>query len=519
MAPTDFRSLTRRGTAAPDGGTTMTVAKPAGVVAGDLLLVVGNATFATFATPAGWTLLQNRNTGAGTRSYVWAKSAVTGEPATWVWTSTGDGGGGTVNVDGFAAAYESAVVDASTAAWTDYPASPVSPSVTASVAGRLVALCTQNSYAVNGAPTGMTARQVSLETAAADVAIASGATGTKTWPRQGGDNGGGWGASVAIRSANAAPNAPILTGPASGSTQNLAAGHTFTGTFSDPDAADTMSAAAFRRLAAGGGAYEYWNEAAAVWQSTVVWNTRTGTAISFTFGAGKFANGTSYSWSMATKDAAGLAGPFATDATVLGGTPATVTVTGPAGSVTTTSRPTVTWSLNDPEGDPQERYQVKVFSAAQYGAGGFDPATSSTTWDSTETLDVTARARQVGVDLANGTTYRAYVRVRTSGQWSTWQYSTFTLALTAPAAPTFAVAVDAMLDRVVLTVTGTHASSSFPTTAFVVEYSDDAGGSWATVRGAGALPGSGTPGPTPRVAHDHEARPGRRYRARTEATV
>jgi hypothetical protein len=59
----------------------------------------------------------------------------------------------------------------------------------------------------------------------------------------------------------------------------------------------------------------------------------------------------------------------------------TLTVTAPSGVQTDTSFPTVTWTYADTDNKPQTVFRVKVFTAAQYGASGFDPETSTATVD------------------------------------------------------------------------------------------------------------------------------------------
>jgi hypothetical protein len=107
---------------------------------------------------------------------------------------------------------------------------------------------------------------------------------------------------------------------------------------------------------------------------------------------------------------------------------------------TTTTRPTITWSFNaNADGDQQVAYRVKIFSSAQYGTTGFDPSTSVATWDST-ILAGDAATITVGVDLVNGTTYKAYVQAAqdfNGDDWfSPWALSSaFTIALTPPPTP------------------------------------------------------------------------------------
>lgn len=114
----------------------------------------------------------------------------------------------------------------------------------------------------------------------------------------------------------------------------------------------------------------------------------------------------------------------------------TSVVCGP--TITDTLQPTATWSQDD----PGNRYQAKIFSAAQYGAGGFDPSTSPSTWESGD-VESTVRQVKAGVPLVNGTTYRTYVRVaRKATQakaytgWSPWAYAQYTISLAAPSTPT-----------------------------------------------------------------------------------
>lgn len=137
-------------------------------------------------------------------------------------------------------------------------------------------------------------------------------------------------------------------------------------------------------------------------------------------------------------------------------TVAAPTITG----ATSTTRPNVSWVYSDADGDPQTRYRVKVFSAAQYGAAGFTPDGSTATWDSADQYGSLDNA-DVAVNLINGTTYRAYVKV---GQdwagpegdvwWSSWAFAGFTIAVVPPVAPALTATLDATLPgyRVLLDV-------------------------------------------------------------------
>lgn len=142
---------------------------------------------------------------------------------------------------------------------------------------------------------------------------------------------------------------------------------------------------------------------------------------------------------------------------VLYNMPPTATGVGPSGTVTTT-RPAVSWTYSDPEGDAQERYRVKVFSAAQYGAVGFDPNTATPTADSGEVVS-SATSWTCSVDLQNGVTYRAFIAVSdvgSNGRYSaittSGPYVQFTVDMPPPAVPELTAVADAAGVRHVLTL-------------------------------------------------------------------
>lgn len=194
---------------------------------------------------------------------------------------------------------------------------------------------------------------------------------------------------------------------------------------------------------------------------------------------------------------------------------ATVTAPAEASTITNDSTPDVSWTYSDPETDPQERYRVKVFSAAQYAAGGFDPSTSTATWDSGNVLSASTTV-EVGAVLPNDT-YRAYVQVAdvgSSGRFGVWDYNQFTVNVTAPPVPVLTATANNTLKRVELTATSTGA----PAVEFMrFEYSDDGGATWMTVRGGtkvATAAGSAT-------IYDYESPPNtaRQYRAKAGRTV
>lgn len=116
----------------------------------------------------------------------------------------------------------------------------------------------------------------------------------------------------------------------------------------------------------------------------------------------------------------------------------TVSVTEPTGTVTDTSRPAVAWTYTDADADAQSVYEVRVFTAAQYGAAGFDPETSDAEAE-TGLVASSDPGVTLSTDLPNNTTYRAYVRaghaLGPSTFLSGWAYSGFSVAYDAPPAP------------------------------------------------------------------------------------
>jgi hypothetical protein len=105
------------------------------------------------------------------------------------------------------------------------------------------------------------------------------------------------------------------------------------------------------------------------------------------------------------------------------------------------------------DGAPQIGYQVYVYSAAQYGAGGFVAGTSAATWSSSGA----GLTSVIPTGLVNGTTYRAYVRTAkaagTGSAWSAFAFSTFTPSIALPIV-TLAASFDSANNRVQLTYAG-----------------------------------------------------------------
>lgn len=136
----------------------------------------------------------------------------------------------------------------------------------------------------------------------------------------------------------------------------------------------------------------------------------------------------------------------------------TLAVTGPTtgGTVTSTTRPTITWTFT---GDSltQGGFRVRVFTAAQYGAGGFNPETSTATYDSGVQAS-TNLSLTLPTSLLNTTVYRAYVmayQALPTSLYPHWtvdgttlatlgatQYTQFTINTAPPPVPTGIVPVN-----------------------------------------------------------------------------
>jgi hypothetical protein len=135
----------------------------------------------------------------------------------------------------------------------------------------------------------------------------------------------------------------------------------------------------------------------------------------------------------------------------------TVTVTAPTGTITDTTFPSVVWTYADTDGDPQNAYEIKVFDSTTYTSGSFSPNTSTPTV-TTGVITSSNNGQTLEADLADGTTYRAYVRVAQlvngANYFSEWAYSQFTIDVDAPATPLITAFYDSQIGAVTVTIFG-----------------------------------------------------------------
>ncbi len=114
---------------------------------------------------------------------------------------------------------------------------------------------------------------------------------------------------------------------------------------------------------------------------------------------------------------------------------------------TTSTRPTISWTYTPNfDLDPQSWYQVKVFSAAQIAAAGFNPDTSTAAYASGE-ISGDADSLILDSDLSTSINYTAYVKAAQnfngSPWYSTWATSAFSITLQPPAVPALSLTADA----------------------------------------------------------------------------
>ena len=163
--------------------------------------------------------------------------------------------------------------------------------------------------------------------------------------------------------------------------------------------------------------------------------------------------------------------------------PTTPSVSAPAGTITINA-PTATWTHRaGSDGGSQTNYQLKVYTQAQYTAGGFDPATAASPVYDTGVVASSVQTLAMP-PLPNGVSYRVYVRTAqtTLGtiQWSPYGFAPFVVSV--PPVGITSLVADAAntVGRVDLTATRT-ASPVWQTIEW--QYSYNAGTTWTALPG------------------------------------
>ncbi|MGH9036065.1 MAG: hypothetical protein ACRD0O_09890, partial [Acidimicrobiia bacterium] len=158
--PVAFRSASSNGS--PDSRTSITIAKPAGTVAGDVMVasIVQNDALPVSA-PAGWTLVRQDAVGTAVKQSVYVRVAGASEPSSYTW-SLGDANfrriaGGISSYSGVDTAHP---VDAHNGTTSDAATTSITaPSVTTTAAGAMVLhLAAINAEGTLSPPAGSTER-------------------------------------------------------------------------------------------------------------------------------------------------------------------------------------------------------------------------------------------------------------------------------------------------------------------------------------------------------------------------
>lgn len=169
-----------------------------------------------------------------------------------------------------------------------------------------------------------------------------------------------------------------------------------------------------------------------------------------------------------------------------------VTISGPASPVTGTTRPIVTASYSDAEGDPQDAIRFRVFTQAQTVASGFD-VESTVPYAASPGTDnwIAGQTNQwlLNTDLPNGD-YVVYAQARQQWQGvgthlSTWDAWTFTVNVPGPPAPVLTVTPNDVGAWNQIDIVAGGASP--PTETYTILSSDNGGVSWDHVWGGWQL--------------------------------
>jgi hypothetical protein len=181
-----------------------------------------------------------------------------------------------------------------------------------------------------------------------------------------------------------------------------------------------------------------------------------------------------------------------------GGTSPTVTVitltngvdASPPATVTTTTRPTLTWGYADAQKDDQAAWQLYVYLSSYATANSItDPTLAAYAGNVivyVSGTDASRRGVVAAFDFSNGT-YKYFIRAAdTSGKWSAWSSRTWTQNVPAPATPSGLTATAHNATYSVSLSVNCTTGGSADTVAF--GFSDDGGVTWGLVRGAEAVP-------------------------------
>ena len=160
--------------------------------------------------------------------------------------------------------------------------------------------------------------------------------------------------------------------------------------------------------------------------------------------------------------------------------------------VTATSSPTIEWTYTDSDGDQQDYYQIKIFSAAQYGSGGFNPSVSVPVYDSGEIASGDFSTGVTDGTLLVDGVYRVYVRagkvIAGNILYSEWDFNEYVQDVINPTIPTLSATYNSSLNYVSLSAVGASVVAlGFTAQYFHIQRSDDGAVNWVDVRDGDAL--------------------------------
>ena len=332
----------------------LTINAPAGLVAGDVMLALigyGAGANTTITPPSGWSQVGSTVQGdTYAQTALFTKVAGSSEPSSYTWTlgSTGYG------MTGFILDYYNVTgIDVSATANTGGSAatSEAAASVTTTGPNETVVAFWVEGASSSGIslslPGGLTSRAtlaMDQSTGYYEPALVAGdytgpSTPGSTSPGSASSTQSSFWATFTVALTTAVPLAPTLNTPANGAYTDLQnTGGPFAWTYNTGGATGGQTGYHLREKTTG--SYSYWNAGTGAFQGTEVANTSTATSI--TFAAGKWTDGNTYNWSVASVDANGT-GPYASDFTVNAQAVPSVSVTAPTGSVTASQTPTTGW--------------------------------------------------------------------------------------------------------------------------------------------------------------------------------
>lgn len=158
----------------------------------------------------------------------------------------------------------------------------------------------------------------------------------------------------------------------------------------------------------------------------------------------------------------------------------TLTVNAPSGTVSS-NKVTVSWTPSfDVHTSGVPFFQMKIFSQAQYSAGGFNPETTPATFYAGSVVQSAATSVSTSQGLPDGT-YRAYVKTAAGNapdHWSDWAYSGFVVDALEPGVPSIVLTSQGSSGRIKVDVSAT--SGDVPTNSIQVQR--DRGGGFEDLR-------------------------------------